>query len=379
MNYQADFADFQRHIWFNTASEGPLPKIAAAALQEAVAWKSAPYLLGLDKFAEVPVRLKRALGAMIGADPRDIILGNSASYGVHLLANGLPLGPGDEVLLMQNDFPTDILPWLALEKKGVRIRQIRARGPIITPEEIEEAATERARVVCLAQVHSFSGHRLDVARVAEICRARGLRLILNISQSAGAEPVDVGRLGAHAVIAAGYKWLLGPYGTGFAWMTPELRGTLDINLNYWTAALSEADLRSEGPLEYRDLRSARKYDVFATANFFNFVPFTASVEYLLGIGMDKVRAYNQGLIERFTRGLDRGLYRLISPESWPERTNLSVFSHQYPERNAGIHAGLSAVGIHLALWKGNLRFSPHLFNTTSEVDRLLEELGRLAD
>ena len=95
---------------------------------------------------------------------------------------------GDDVLLMQNDFPTDILPWLALEDRGVSVRQIKPAAWILTPEEVEAALTPRTKIVCLSHVHTFSGHMIDAPGIAEICRRHGVIFVLNIVQSLGNRP-----------------------------------------------------------------------------------------------------------------------------------------------------------------------------------------------
>ena len=105
-----DFNLDPAHIWLNTASEGPIPKVAVEALAQAIAWKSSPERLTIPKFQQVPLELKQSIARLINVSHEDVILGNSATYGVHLLANGLPLKAGDEIVLMQGDFPTDILP-----------------------------------------------------------------------------------------------------------------------------------------------------------------------------------------------------------------------------------------------------------------------------
>jgi len=118
-DHSKDFAIEPGQAWLNAASEGPIPKTAAAALQEAVGWKLSPRLLTIPKFQQVPLELKKAIGRLVHVPSDEVILGNSATYGVHVLANGLGLNSGDEVLLMQNDFPSDILPWLHLKKKAL--------------------------------------------------------------------------------------------------------------------------------------------------------------------------------------------------------------------------------------------------------------------
>jgi len=339
--------------------------------------KRRPYLLTHKRFRDVPNRLKDAVAELIGVAAEDVILGNSATYGIHLLANGLPLEPGDEVLVMRNDFPTDILPWLGLKKRGITVKQLPSKGPVIIPAELETAVTPRTKVVCLSHVHTFSGHVLDAEAVSRICRKRGICFLLNLSQSAGNRAIHVPDLGADAVTCAAFKWLCGPYGTGFCWIKPEIRETLEYNQNYWINVMSEDELKNAGDLDLTADKSARRWDVFGTANFFNFYPLTVSIRYLLSIGIDRIREHNDRLQEMFLSGLDRKTWDLISPEAAGGRSALICFSHKNPAENERVFRELVTRGIYPALWKGILRISPHVFNTEGDIRRLLDELGAM--
>ena len=130
-DYTKDFSLIPRHTWLNVASEGPLPKKPNEALQEAIQWKSSPHLLTIPKFQQVPLELKKTISGLIHVEADDVILGNSATYGLHLLANGLEFKAGDEIILLQNDCPTDILPWLSLQQKGVIVHQLKAQHHVL--------------------------------------------------------------------------------------------------------------------------------------------------------------------------------------------------------------------------------------------------------
>lgn len=375
-DYKKDFFDFNDVIWLNAASEGPLPNAAAEALKQAVYWKSAVHLLDIPKFVKVPVDLKSSLAELMHVDSRDVILGTSASYGLHILANGIPWQTGDEILVMQNDFPTNILPWLGLERKGVVVKQIKPREWMLKPQEIEQEISTRTRLICLSHVHSFSGHALDVEGVSSLCRSRGIRFVLNIVQSLGNMPLDVSALQVDAIVAVGYKWLCGPYGTGFCWIKEDFRRELDLNRTYWSSSLREEELKSEGPLAYKPQNSARKYDMFGTANFFNYVPLTACVRYWLAIGIDRVQAHNQALIDQLIKDLNRSIYRIISPTEPGKRTNLLVFSHLNPHFNGKIVEALQQNNIYPAFWKGNIRLTPHIYNNGEDISKVLDVLNK---
>lgn len=373
-NYKEDFASFNQKVWLNAASEGPLSLKAGEALKESIEWKSRPYLLDNDKFIRVPKELKTSIAQLINVNYRDVILGNSASYGLHLLANGIEWKSGNEIILMQNDFPTDILPWLALEEKGVKVNQVQAKENVLTPNELLESITSKTKLFCISHVHTFTGYILEIEKFAEICKKKGIIFVLNLSQSLGTMPVNISRWPVDAVVTAGYKWLCGPYGTGFAWIKPELREQLKINRAYWIPMMSEEELKKEGPLQLKDLKSARKFDVFGTANFFNFVPFKSAIDYWLKIGLDQVQSYQQDLIGHLISNLDTNRYELISPSERENRSSLVVISHQDKKENVKIFKALLSQGIYTALWKGNIRVSAHVYNTKEDIDRFLGAL-----
>jgi cysteine desulfurase/selenocysteine lyase len=375
MDFKKDFLDFEGKIWLNAASEGPLPKVSIAALEESIVWKAKPYLLDNLKFATIPRSLKESIAKLIHVDSKDVILGNSASYGIHILANGFPWEKDDEIIVMQNDFPTDIVPWLALEKRGVKVIQVKPKGIVLEPEDFLENITEKTRLVCVPHVHTFSGYVLQIDKIAQICRKKNIVCVVNISQSAGSMPVDVSSWNVDAVVCAGYKWLLGPYGTGFLWMTQNLRERLEYNQAYWISVCSDEDLANEDALKLHDVKTSRKFDIFATANFFNFVPFRASIDYLTNlVGLSDVFIYNQELIDIFINHLNRDQFNLISPDKGTRRSSLIFISHKDPNRNKAIFKHLTDSHIHTAFWKGNIRISPHLYNTEEDMLKLCSVL-----
>jgi cysteine desulfurase/selenocysteine lyase len=149
--------EFEREtssVWLNTAHQGRLPKRAALALSEAIEWKLHPEALNSpERFIEIPHRLRRLLARIVGAREDDVVLANSASYGLHLIANGLDLRRGDEIIVAANDFPSDILPWLRLQESGVKVRMLDPHDEVLTADEVQAACTRRTRAVCLTWVH----------------------------------------------------------------------------------------------------------------------------------------------------------------------------------------------------------------------------------
>jgi len=375
-DFSKDFGPFDGQTWLNCAHQGPLPKVSAEAALEAVKWKQSPFELTTERFSGVPVRLREALGRLVKVSSEDIILGNSASYGMHLLANGLPFEPGDEVLLVKGDFPSVTLPWLGLESKGVTVRFIERKGASATAAEVRSHITPKTKVFCTTWVHSFTGHVLDMDAIGAICRDAGVSFVLNTSQALGARPLDLRSAPVDAITNVGFKWLLGPYGTGFSWIRPELRETLDYNQSYWLSMQTADDLGSEDSEPgIKSGLGARRYDVFGTANFFNFKAWTASIEYLLDIGVEQIAEHDQTLVQQFVDGLDKTKYEFVSPVDSDGRSTLVVFSHVDPAKNEGIYFDMRKTGVYGAYRRGRIRIAPHIHNTLRDVDAALEFLN----
>jgi cysteine desulfurase / selenocysteine lyase len=308
--YRSAFGPFDGRIWLNAAHQGPLPRAAARQAEEAIAAKLAPHRIGEDDFVEVPRRLRELLGQLVGAASDEIVLGNSASWGFQILANGLPLDQGEEILVLADEFPATIFPWLVCERRGVAVRQLELEELVLHPERLQRELSPATRVVAVNWVRSLSGHVVDLQGLHEVCAAGGVHLVVNATQGLGALPLDVRALPVAAISCSGFKWLCGPYATGFAWIRSDVLESMELVQAYWLALPDGAllDLNREGEHKLRTDLGARAYDVFGTANFFNFLPWTASIEYLLAQGLEAIAAHDQG----WSRGCSRGSPRADS-------------------------------------------------------------------
>ena len=377
--FASDFGPFDGRVWLNAAHQGPLPRAAVEALEAAVAMKRAPHGIDDADFLTVPRDLREALGRLIGAPPEEVILGNSASYGVQILAQSTTWRPGDEVLVVEGDFLANIFPWLPFEEAGLSVRTVEPAGGVVEPEELEAAVTPRTRVFCTSWVNTFTGHLADLVGLGRACRDHGVTFVVNATQALGRRPLDVSELPLDALTCAGYKWLCGPYATGFAWFHPRLVESLTPRQAYWLAMPDDADLdlNDEGDYELRDDLGARAFDVFGTANFFDYMPWQASVEYLVDRGVERAAEHTDGLVRRLVEGLDDAGYRIEGPAEDP-RLSIVVASHSDPDRNPRLNEALAEAGIDVALRAGNLRIAPHLYNGEDDVDRALAVLRQAA-
>lgn len=360
--------------WLNTAHQGPLPQVAAEAGRLAIEEKLDSRRISEEAFFEVPAKLRRTLGRLVAADPAEIVLGNSTSYGLNLLAQDLPLRDGDEVLLVEGDLPASIYPWLSLERHGVRLRTLPAASGALEPEDLKAALTDRTRVVCTSWVFSFTGRTADVPALVDVCRQHGqIAFILNGAQAVGARPTDVYELGVDALVSCGFKWLCGPYGTGFAWLRPELMQRLEYEQGYWLAQVDEI---ANPPDKYQlrqDLGGAA-FDVFCTANLSVFPACERAVSVLLDHGVDEIDRHDQDLIDQLIAGLPNG-WKLRSPAARTERSTLVFLEPDRPDTVQQALHGLDAAGVDGGARAGKIRLSPHIHNAPADIERALSALA----
>lgn len=377
-DYAGAFGDFDGRVWLNAAHQGPLPRLAAEAAGDALAAKLAPHRISDEAFTEVPRRLRALLGRLIGAPAGEVILGNSASWGLQMLANGLPWRQGDEVLVLADEFPATVFPWLVTERHGVTVRQLDLGEPVLQPERLQQELSPRTRVVAVNWVRSPTGHVVDVAALHDVCERSGVHLVLNVTQGLGALPFDIRRHPVAAISCSGFKWLCGPYATGFAWIRPDVLQTMHPVQAYWLSLPDGAglDLNREGGHHLRDDLGARAYDVFGTANFLNFIPWAASLDYLLAQGIDAIAAHDQALVDLLIRLLDDSGYRFISPTGAGQRAAIAVISAADPGDNETAYRRLTQAGVDAALRAGNIRLSPHLYNTSDQIEHAAAVLTR---
>jgi cysteine desulfurase / selenocysteine lyase len=359
-----DFGPFEGRIWLNAAHQGPLPRVAVRAVEDAIAQRVAPYRIPDSDFTDIPARLRALLARLVNGAPDEIVLGNSTSYGLDVIARGLTWRAGDEVLVVDGDFPASVFPWRVAERQGVVVRFMRAG------DDLASQLTPRTRVFCASWVNSFTGYTMDLDAVGRVCREAGVWFVLNASQGMGTRPIDVTTSPVDAVTSCGYKFLCGPYGTGFLWLRPALRDTLAPLHIYWLPNV----WNQPGGLQQYDVKlhdTAAVHDIGCPANFFNYRPWIASLEYLLSIGIDTIAAYNQSLVDGFLSELDEEIEPL-SPRNLPERSTLIVVRSPDPARD---HAKLQAAGIDVAERGGALRLAPHLYNTPAELTRAASVLN----
>jgi cysteine desulfurase / selenocysteine lyase len=363
-------------VYLNAAAHGPLPRVSVRATQEALEWRKFPHRLPENLYFELPDRIRALLARMIGGQPEEIAVTTGTSSGLAAVAQGLDWKPEDEVLIARGEFPAHLTTFLSLAQAGrLRVKIVKPRGRFLTADDFLEQMGPRTRLVSTSLVRFDDAARLDAARVARGCHDAGALLLLDVAQCAGAMPINVAALDADFVAGSGYKWLLGPYGTGFFWVRPELNDRLQAGPFYWTALEDVRNFESLAPDQYRLARGARRWDSPETASFLNLAALETSLDFLLRAGVETVWEHNRrliaGMIERLP--LDRCV--LASPADAAERGPYVCVRARHPEATPALFEQLREAGVVVSLRGGALRIAPHLYNSERDVDRLLAVLA----
>lgn len=372
MDWRNEFAEFDDVTYLNVATQGPLPKATAKAVQSAVAWKSLPHTIPNDAYFGLPDRVRALIARIIHAQPHEIALTTGASGGLLGLAHSIDWKPDDEILMARGEFPAHGATWLPLADAGrLRVKNVEPRGRFITADDFLEHIGPRTRLISTSLVRFDDATRIDSARLAAACHAAGAWLLLDASQCCGALPMDVRALGADFVVCAGYKWLLGPYGCGFFWCREEISETLRPGPLYWQAVKGAEDFHSLPLSGMKPARGARRWDSPETADFSNLAAMETSLELILRVGVETIWNHNAVLMNLMIERLPRDRCVLASPADAAARGPFACISARSPEKTKELFDRLSAAKVMVGLREGAIRVAPHIFNTPRDLDRLL--------
>lgn len=374
-DYRDEWFEIEDATYLNVAGQSPMPKVAHRAVQTAIEWKKNPHHVPDSAYFEVPNRIRASIAQLIGGKPEEIALTTGASTGVSAVAYGLAWKPGDEVLTGQGEFPLQYATWKPMEQReGIVLKIVSPRERFITADDFIAALTPKTRLVSASLVRFDNGVLLDAPRLAAACHAQGTLLLLDVSQCSGAIPLNVTTLGADFLVSAGYKWLLSPYGTGFFWAKLELTDAMRPGPFYWAAAEGAENFHSLALENPKAARGARRWDMPETSNYFNFAAMDAALQFVLRVGPETVLAHNHRLIDFLFERLPKDRCVPASPLDSAQRGPYGCFTARSKEKTAELYQKLAKEKIVTSLREGNIRVSPHLFNSERDIDRLISAI-----
>lgn len=374
----------QRHLfdipeeiaYLNCAYLGPLSHAVVTAGRHAAARKAHPWDIDSEDFF-ADTEIARALFArIINAREDDVAIVPAASYGVSVAARNLPLTEGQSVVMLAEQFPSNVYAWReSARQAGARVVSVARPAHGDLTRAVLDAVDERTAIVSLPNCHWADGALLDLERIGQQCRQLGASLVLDVTQSAGVMPLDVTAIQPDFLVAACYKWLLGPYSIGFLYVAPHRQDGMPIEFN-WRARLGSEDFA--GLVNYEDtyLPGARRFDVGECANFQTIPAVIAALKQILDWGVADIAqtlaARNASIAER---AASLGLETLDAEQRAGHFLGLR-FGRPIP---VGLLEKLKNAGVYLSVRGDSLRITPHLYNDDADVDRLMHALAKVIE
>jgi cysteine desulfurase / selenocysteine lyase len=369
---QREFPICARKIYCAHAADAPLPRRVADAMRDSIERASSDarqYEVELENIAET----RNAVARFIGAHPDEISFTGPTSSGLNAIANGLDWANGDEVVCYLDDYPANVYPWLALERHGVRPVVLEAaRIGEITPEIVEQALTERTKLVALASANFCSGYRIDLEAIGALCAKHGVLFSVDAIQTLGAFPIGLDKI--DFLSAGAQKWVLGPSGAGILYVKKSRRELLH------PATIGGWNVQSRNFIAQSEIKYAPGGQKFEPGAYCHsaIAGFGAAIEILLEVGLLQISERIFLLTQALRHQITPAGFEFLSPNEKSNVSGILTFRHPRIPTDRFFEVLLqNDVVVSQRFDRDDrswLRVSPHFYNTLAEIGKLAHVL-----
>nr|VFK41711.1 MAG: Selenocysteine lyase/Cysteine desulfurase [Candidatus Kentron sp. SD]VFK46325.1 MAG: Selenocysteine lyase/Cysteine desulfurase [Candidatus Kentron sp. SD]VFK78410.1 MAG: Selenocysteine lyase/Cysteine desulfurase [Candidatus Kentron sp. SD] len=371
--------EFPRHddyIYLNHAAIAPWPRRALLSIERLSKEMNAGTFRSGDWF-RVEETLREQLRQLINAPSgEDIALLKNTSEGLSIVAHGLDWQSGDNIVITDQEFPSNRIVWQSLASRRVTVREAAIQESTLpegaSPEEmIEGCCDENTRLVAVSSVQYGTGLRMDLERIGSFCRRSGILFCVDAIQSLGAIPMDVQAIDADFLAADGHKWMLGPEGIAVFYCRRALRDRLTLRQYGWHMVEDHLNYDNR---DWTVAASARRFEC-GSPNTLGIHALSASLSLLLEMGMDHVFRGVLGnasyLLNAITESKKLSLISPVATLNDPKRRSGIVTFHAPGIESPTLFRELIAAGIICALRSGGIRFSPHFYTPRQELENAM--------
>ena len=360
--------------YLNCASMAPQLRSVTEAGLRAVRTKASPWNLSGPEWFAGSEELRALAARVMGTDSDAVALVPAASYGIATAAANLPLSPGQTIVILHQQFPSNVYAWYELAKKnGGRVVVAQREPGVDWTEALMRAIDDNTAIVAVPQCHWTDGSKVDLERVGQRARDVGAGLVIDASQSLGASPLNLERVQPDFLTAVGYKWLLGPYGLGYLYVAPKWRESGVPLEQSWIARAGSDDFSRlvDHTDAYRP--GARRFDMGESPQFVLAPMAIAALQQVLAWSVERLQQTLSLLtakVAQLAAGID---YAVLPPE---QRS-----AHMIGIRHArGIPAGLPQLlhdaNVFVSVRGDSIRIAPYLYNDAGDIERLFAVLRK---
>ena len=360
--------------YLNCASMSPQLRSVTETGLRAVRTKASPWNLSGPEWFAGSEQLRALAAQVMGTDSDAVALVPAASYGIATAAANLPLARGQSIVILHQQFPSNVYTWYELARKnGGRVVVARREPGMDWTEALLRAIDDNTAIVSVPQCHWTDGSRVDLERVGERVRAVGAGLVIDASQSLGASPLSLQRIQPDFLTAVGYKWLLGPYGLGYLYVAPKWRESGVPLEQSWIARAGSDDFSRlvDHTDAYRP--GARRFDMGESPQFVLAPMAIAALQQVLAWGVER--------IQRTLRLLTEKIAQLAAEIDYSPVPSAQRSAHMIGIQPArGIPAELSQrlhdANVFVSVRGDSIRIAPYLYNDAADIERLFAVLRR---
>jgi selenocysteine lyase/cysteine desulfurase len=368
LSVRDDFPIVSDHIFLNSAYIAPAPRAVVAASHAYIQGKSArPMQLNALMAANEAVRAQFA--RIVKATPDEIGLLYSTGDGENVIANGVGLQPGDNVVVDDLHYNTEFVLYRALEaSRGIELRIVKNIDGAATARDFEPLIDKRTRIVSVAWVSHLNGFRHQMRPIADLAHAHGAVFYADAVQAVGMIDIDVRASGVDALCCGSYKWLMAEFGVAPFFVSRDIIDRIQSDrVGEFSVARAEPDYR------YQLLKTAKKFE--GTSRAFGAISqLQASLAYLEKVGVARIEEHTVGLAQRLYAGLEKQGHRIFTPPG--NRSSIVTFHCIRPI--ADTRAAFQTANIEVTVRAGQVRIAPALFNNEAEIEKCLAVTAHLA-
>jgi len=369
---EKDFPTANKFVYLNAANVALMYSGAEQIITEWIADVAQNGSNNFDDHAEENVfkDLHRAAAHLINATADDIAAGSSATELLCSLAWAVSPEKDQNVVSTEIVFPSTVYPWQRVARStGCEIRLAKEKSNFMHTDDIIALIDQHTAVVCISHVEYGNGQTFDLQLLAEAAQDHDALLVVDATQSAGSIPIDVQSCPVDALISGAYKWLCGPFGAAFMYITPLLSEKLEPGLVGFRSHKNMWDLDANR-IDYP--QAAQKFE-FSTMAFGCAVGLTRAINFLNEVGVENIFQYNRKLADILVTGLRSRDAVITSPLDYKDRSSI-VTAYFKNIESKEIIAGLKAAQVFVSSRASAMRFSPHLYNTVEDIDSALAEI-----
>ena len=363
------FSHIDQTIYMNHCAIGPIPDVSKEAAIRHLEERSSG-MIDTFHFDEESINGCRSRAAELINSPSEasIALISNTSHGLNLISSAIPWQSGDEIIVSDLEFPANVYPWIWNGRDDTSVVKIDGSDGAVPIERIEAALTPNTRVVAISAVQFLSGYRADLEEISRLCRKHGIYLIVDAIQAAGCCPLDVDQLNIDALVTGGHKWLLGPQGLGFMYLSEEFQTQLNTGNVGWLSVEEPWQLLNT---EQQVLDNARRFEG-GMYNGPGVHVLSHSLELLNSAGINTIYRHITGLQDLFLEKIGVGQDQLFGAGRPRNRSGIMAFRLNEDSDSNVITEHFKQAGISVSSREGILRIAPHLYNTQAEIERVAD-------